>query len=84
METIKTWINNIVTIIKNNDKLKHLLINFVIVVLVGVFNLKVGVTLAILISLGKLLYDRFKSNNWNWDNIIVDIIGILLGIFIIL
>lgn len=84
METIKTWINNIVTIVKNNDKLKYLLINFVIVVLVGVFNLKVGVTLAILTSLGKLLYDRFKSNNWNWDNIIVDIIGILLGIFIIL
>lgn len=84
METIKTWINNIVTIVKNNDKLKHLLINFIIVVLVGVFNLKVGVILAILISLGKLLYDRFKSNNWNRDNIIVDIIGILLGIFIIL
>lgn len=84
MKTIKTWINNIVTIVKNNDKLKHLLINFVIVVLVGVFNLKIGVALAIAVSLGKILYDKFKLNSWNWDNVIVDVIGILLGIFIIL
>lgn len=84
MKTIKTWINNIVTIVKNNDKLKHLLINFVIVVLVGFFNLKIGVALAIAVSLGKILYDKFKLNSWNWDNVIVDIIGILLGIFIIL
>nr|DAX08760.1 MAG TPA: putative periplasmic lipoprotein [Bacteriophage sp.] len=86
METIKNWINNIISLIKGNDKLKHVIINFAIVLIVGVFNLKVGVALAIVASISKELYDKFRSNGtgWDWKDIIADLIGIILGILIII
>lgn len=86
METIKNWINNIISLIKGNDKLKHVIFNFAIVLIVGIFNLKVGVALAILASISKELYDKFRPNGteWDWKDIIADLIGIILGILIII
>lgn len=86
METIKNWINNIISFIKDNDKLKHVLVNFAIVLVVGVFNLKVGVALAIVASISKELYDKYRPNGsgWNWKDLIADLIGIVIGILILI
>ena len=86
METIKNWINNIISFIKDNNKLKHVLISFAIVLVVGVFNLKVGVALAMVASISKELYDKYRSNGsgWDWKDLIADLIGIVIGILILI
>lgn len=86
METIKNWINNIISLIKGNDKLKHVIINFAIVLVVGVFNLKVGVALAIVASISKELYDKYRPNGsgWDWKDLVADLIGIVIGILILI
>lgn len=86
METIKNWINNIISFIKDNDKLKHVLVNFAIVLVVGVFNLKVGVALAIVASISKELYDKYRPNGsgWDWKDLVADLIGIVIGILILI
>lgn len=83
METIKNLINKI----KSNDKLAHLLVNLFIVVLFGwLFGVVIGLSLAIIASLCKETYDEFRPNGtgWDWKDIIADIIGILIGLFILL
>ena len=54
--------------------------------MVGIFKFKVGVALAILASISKELYDKFRPNGteWDWKDIIADLIGIILGILIII
>lgn len=86
METIKNWINNIISFIKTNDKVKHVLVNFAIVLIVGLFNIKVGVALAIVASISKELYDKFRPNGtgWDWKDIVADLIGIVIGILILI
>lgn len=86
MEIIKNWINNIWSVIKTNTKVKCVLINFIIILIIGVFNLKVGVILALLASLAKEIYDEYNSDGtgWNWEDLIADVIGITLGILIVL
>lgn len=86
MEIIKNWINNIWSVIKTNTKIKCVLINFIIILIVGVFSLKVGVILALLASLAKEVYDEYNSDGtgWNWEDLIADVIGITLGILIVL
>lgn len=86
MEIIKNWINNIWSVIKTNTKIKCVLINFIIILIVGVFSLKAGVILALLASLAKEIYDEYNSDGtgWNWEDLIADVIGITLGILIVL
>ena len=86
MEIIKNWISNIWSVIKTNTKIKCVLINFIITLIVGVFSLKAGVILALLASLAKEVYDEYNSNGtgWNWEDLIADVIGITLGILIVL
>lgn len=83
METIKNWINKI----RSNDKLLHLLVNLTIVIVFGLLSgIVIGVGLAVIASLSKEVYDEYRPNGsgWDWDDIVADIIGILLGLFIIL
>lgn len=86
MEIIKNWISNIWSVIKTNTKIKCVLINFIIILIVGVFSLKAGVILALLASLAKEVYDEYNSDGtgWNWEDLIADVIGITLGILIVL
>jgi len=86
MEIIKNWISNIWSVIKTNTKVKCVLINFIIILIVGVFSLKAGVILALLASLAKEVYDEYNSDGtgWNWEDLIADVIGITLGILIVL
>lgn len=86
MEIIKNWISNIWSAIKTNTKIKCVLINFIIILIIGVFSLKTGVILALLASLAKEVYDEYNSDGtgWNWEDLIADVIGITLGILIVL
>lgn len=70
--------------ILKNDKVLHLICNFIIVVVLGfTFNIVTGVSVALIASLSKELYDEIKYKGWSWDDLIVDLIGIVLGIIVV-
>lgn len=87
MEKIKIWISNLINLVKTNDKVKHLLCNFIIVIVFGlIFNPVIGLGLALIASLLKETYDEYRENGtgWNWNDIVADIIGIILGLIFVL
>ena len=87
MEKIKIWINNLINLVKTNDKVKHLLCNFIIVIVFGlIFNPVIGLGLALIASLLKEIYDEYRDNgtSWDWNDIVADIIGIILGLIFVL
>lgn len=70
--------------ILKNDKVLHLICNFIIVVVLGfTFNIVTGISIALIASLSKELYDEIKYKGWSWDDLIVDLIGIVLGIIVV-
>lgn len=70
--------------ILRNDKVLHLICNFIIVVVLGfTFNIVTGISVALIASLSKELYDEIKYKGWSWDDLIVDLIGIVLGIIVV-
>lgn len=70
--------------ILKNDKVLHLICNFIIVVVLGfTFNIVTGISVALIVSLSKELYDEIKYKGWSWDDLIVDLIGIVLGIIVV-
>lgn len=70
--------------ILKNDKVLHLICNFIIVVVLGfTFNIVTGISVALIASLSKELYDEIKYKGWSWDDLIVDLIGIVLGIIVV-
>lgn len=83
METLKNWIKTLLT---NKDKLYLLVINFFIVLFLGVlFNPAIGLGTALVASIGKEVYDEYKTDSgWNWNDLLIDAIGMVLGLFIIL
>lgn len=87
METLKNWIKSLLTILSQKDKLYLLVINFLIVLFLGVlFNPAIGLGVALIASIGKETYDEYISTDsgWNWNDLLIDIIGMVLGLFIIL
>lgn len=74
--------NKIITFI--GDKNLHALVNTIIVVLVGLLlNPIAGVILAAIISIAKEIYDK-KTTGFDYQDLIADSIGILLGLFILI
>ena len=70
--------------ILKNDKVLHLICNFIIVVVLGfTFNIVTGISIALIASLSKELYDEIKYKGWSWDDLIADLIGIVLGIIVV-
>lgn len=70
--------------ILRNDKVLHLICNFIIVVVLGfAFNIVTGISIALIASLSKELYDEIKYKGWSWDDLIADLIGIVLGIIVV-
>lgn len=70
--------------ILKNDKVLHLICNFIIVVVLGfTFNIVVGISVALTASLSKELYDEIRYKGWSWDDLIADLVGIVLGIIIV-
>lgn len=59
---------------------------FAIVVIFGlVLNIVSGITIALIASFGKEVYDEVRPNGsgWSWDDILADLLGIVLGILIL-
>lgn len=78
-------INQIKKFLKN-DKILHMICCFAIVVIFGlVLNIVSGITLALIASFGKEVYDEVRPNGsgWSWDDILADLLGIVLGILIL-
>lgn len=70
--------------ILKNDKVLRLICNFIIVVVLGfTFNIVTGISVALIASLSKELYDEIKYKGWSWDDLIADLIGIVLGIIVV-
>ena len=70
--------------ILKNDKVLHLICNFIIVVVLGfTFNIVTGISVALIASLSKELYDEIKYKGWSWDDLMADLIGIVLGIIVV-
>lgn len=70
--------------ILRNDKVLHLICNFIIVVVLGfTFNIVTGISVALIASLSKELCDEIKYKGWSWDDLIVGLIGIVLGIIVV-
>lgn len=87
METIKTWIKNLLANLSQKDKMYHFAVNFIIVLFLGVlFSPAIGLATAIVASLGKEVYDEYRPNGsgWDWGDLTADLIGMILGLFIIL
>jgi hypothetical protein len=78
-------INQIKKFLKN-DKILHIICCFAIVVIFGlVLNIVSGITIALIASFGKEVYDEVRPNGsgWSWDDILADLLGIVLGILIL-
>lgn len=87
METIKNWIKRILADLSQKDKVYHIAINFIIVLFLSVlFNPSIGLGIAIIVSLGKETYEEYRSegSGWDWEDLFADIIGMILGLFVIL
>lgn len=87
METIKTWIKNILTNFTQRDKIYHITVNFIIVLILGVlFGPAIGLASSIIVSLGKEIYDEYRPNGtgWDWKDLLADLIGMIIGLFVIL
>lgn len=66
------------------DKNLHALVNTIIVLLVGLLlNPITGVIIATIISIAKEIYDK-KTTGFDYQDLIADSIGILLGLFILI
>lgn len=65
------------------DKNLHAIINTIIVLLFGLFHPIIGVTIAVLISIAKEIHDK-KTTGFDYQDLIADGIGILLGLFILI
>lgn len=86
METIKTWIKTLLNELPQTDKRRHLAVNLIIVMFLGgLVNPIIGVIVAVLLSIGKEVYDEYRPNGtgWDWNDLVADLIGILLGLFAI-
>lgn len=80
---IQTLINRL----KGTDKLLHFLVNLFSTIIFGLtLGIMFGISISVLLSIGKELYDQIRPNgtDWDWNDILADLVGILLGLFIIL
>lgn len=68
--------------ITRDDKLMHLLVNYTVVTVSKYLNLlPAGIILAIALSFGKELYDKYiKKTKFDWEDIQADFLGIIMGI----
>lgn len=68
------------------DKNCHSIVNIIIVLIIGLLiNPLIGVIVAVIVSVGKEIYDKIRPNGTGFDyqDLIADAIGILLGLFIL-
>lgn len=82
---MKEILKKIVNFLKQSDKLKHCLVNLLVVLIAGSINIWLGIGLAVGLSLGKEYGDsKAPSNKWDWYDIFADAIGIVIGLILVL
>lgn len=84
---MKEILKKIVNFLKQSDKLKHCLVNLLVMLIAGSINIRIGlaVGLAVGLSLGKEYGDsKAPGNKWDWYDILADAIGIVIGLLLVL
>lgn len=83
--TMKEILKKIVNFLKQSDKLKHCLVNLLVMLIAGSINIWLGIGLAVGLSLGKEYGDsKAPGNKWDWYDILADAIGIVTGLLLVL
>lgn len=64
------------------DKLKHIIVSAVIMVILSLFIPKIlAAVITLCIGIGKELYDKYSGKGCSeWEDLLSDVIGILIGI----
>lgn len=66
---------------KHIDKILHLLMCYVIVFTFMSFGHPfIGLIVALVLGIGKEIYDKISSNKWDWYDLLADLSGMVLGI----
>ncbi len=65
------------------DKLLHFIMNFGVVYFLGDINIFLGISIALVLSIGKELYDKFNGNKIDLKDLLFDALGIISGIVIV-
>lgn len=82
---MKEILKKIVNFLKQSDKLKHCLVNLLVMLIAGSINIWLGIGLAVGLSLGKEYGDsKAPGNKWDWYDILTDAIGIVTGLLLVL
>ena len=82
---MKEILKKIVNFLKQSDKLKHCLVNLLVMLIAGSINIWLGIGLAVGLSLGKEYGDsKAPCNKWDWYDILADAIGIVTGLLLVL
>lgn len=82
---MKEILKKIVNFLKQSDKLKHCLVNLLVMLIAGSINIWLGIGLAVGLSLGKEYGDsKALGNKWDWYDILADAIGIVIGLILVL
>ena len=82
---MKEILKKIVNFLKQSDKLKHCLVNLLVMLIAGSINIWLGIGLAVGLSLGKEYGDsKAPDNKWDWYDILADAIGIVIGLLLVL
>lgn len=76
---MKEILKKIVNFLKQSDKLKHCLVNLLVMLIAGSINIWLGIGLAAGLSVGKA-----PGNKWDWYDILADAIGIVIGLLLVL
>lgn len=67
------------------DLVAHFLVNFLIVILLGLSGLLgMGITLAIILSVGKEIWDLRDDGDASFMDLVADSLGIFFGVAIVL
>lgn len=82
---MKEILKKIINFLKQSDKLKHCLVNLLVMLIAGSINIWLGIGLAVGLSLGKEYGDsKAPGNKWDWYDILADAIGIVTGLLLVL
>lgn len=65
------------------DKITHATICYAITLTIGLFiDWWVGVCVALMVGLGKELYDKYKGNKFDWHDMLADVVGGVVGVIV--
>ena len=67
----------------DNQAHLHLIVNFILVVVIGIFSFTGALIASAIVSIGKETWDKYFGTGWSWIDILGDLMGILLGVLVL-